>query len=97
MPLTNEISIESCVLAAFVDISKVFRGLSKPWQQMPPRGNQRLQMVLIAGVFYATTWSILLHFFVHLIEIKFPISLLSGSLLVMALTISIKVVVCAHV
>lgn len=54
-------------------------------------------MVLIAGVFYATSCSILLHFFVHLIEIKFPISLLSGSLLVMALATSIKVVVCAHV
>lgn len=57
---------------------------------MPLKGNQRLQMVLIAGVFYATSWSILLHFFVHLIEIKFPISLLSGSLLVMALVFPLK-------
>lgn len=59
---------------------------------MPLKGKQRFQMFLITGVFYATTSNILLHFFVHLIEIKFPISLLSGSVLVMALTVSIKVV-----
>ena len=47
-------------------------------------------MFLIAGVFYAITSSILFHLFVHLIEIKFPISLLNGSVLVMALTVSIK-------
>lgn len=57
---------------------------------MPLKGKRRFQMFLIAGVFYATTSSILFHLFVHLIEIKFPISLLNGSVLIMALTVSIK-------
>lgn len=58
---------------------------------MPLKGKQRFQMFLIAAVFMLPHQAFFIIFF-HLIEIKFPISQLSGTVPLMELTVSIKVV-----